>query len=494
MKTFNEYLNETNEIGYIVAINNTVVSASGLPHARPWEVVVLETGELGFILGLHKEYCDILLFSRKTIKNGTRITRTNQILSIFAGKHFLGKTIDPFGNAFDSSIDINPENVVELPIDIPPGGISTRKRINKTFETGVALVDLVLPLGKGQRELVIGDRKTGKTNFLLQTILAQATLNTICIYVAIGKKQLSFKRIEEYLKAHQIMEQCIIVASTAQDPPGTIFLSPYTGMTLAEYFRDLGKDVLIIFDDLTTHAKYYRQINLLMKRFPGRNSYPADIFYVHARLLERAGNFSAKKNPKDEHSITCIPVAETVQGDLSGYIQTNLMAITDGHLFFDIDLFGKGRRPPIHPFLSVTRVGRQTQNSLRQTLNREIISFLSLYEKMQNFTHFGAEVNETISSTLKTGSKITSFFDQISSNIVSLDLQIFLFSLLWVDIWREKTNETMKKDMDRICELYKTDEAFRKDITDILGKSESFNNLLGEVRGKDDGFYKKLGL
>ncbi len=382
------------------------------------------------------------------------------------------------------------------PIDIRPPGIGDRQKINKTFETGVALVDLILPLGKGQRELIIGDRKTGKTNFILQTMLTQARQGVICIYVAIGKKQQAIRKTDDFLKNHGISDMSVIVGTSANDSPGVIYLAPYTGMRIAEYFKEQGRDTVVIFDDLTTHARYYRQISLLIKRFPGRNSYPADIFYAHARLLERAGNFIVKKadGTEAENSITCLPIAETVQGDLSGYIQTNVMSITDGHLYFDIDLFTKGRRPPIHPFLSVTRIGRQTQSSLRQTLNREILSFLSMYEKMQNFTHFGAEVSTSVAATLATGNKITAFFDQIGEDVIPLDLQIFLFSLLWVDVWREKDIPVMKEDMNRIIKVYNENKDLQAEVKQMIEASDTFNKMLAGIRGKPDTFYKKLGL
>ena len=494
MKSFKEYLEETNEIGFIEAVNNTVITVSGLPSVKPQELIMLETGETGYVLNLHKNTCDVLLFSKASIKTGIKVARLNTALSIPGSIDLLGKTIDPFGKPLDSAVSPNMENVTFLPVDVGPMGISMRKRISNTFQTGVALVDLIIPLGKGQRELIIGDRKTGKTNFLLQTMVMQASMGTVCIYVAIGKKQSSYKAIEEYMRSHNILSQCVIVASSAEDAPAKIFLAPYSGMTIAEYFRSLGKDVLIILDDLTTHAKFYRQISLLVKRFPGRNSYPADIFYAHSRLLERAGNFIVKNGTEStERSITCFPVAETLQGDLSGYIQTNLMSMTDGHLYFDMDLFGKGRRPPIHPFLSVTRIGRQTQDSLRQTLSREIFSFFFFFYKMQNFSHFGAEVSGTVSDTLKTGLKISAFFDYLSLKVINLDLQIFFFSLLWVDIWREKTVDVMKSDMERLIQLYNSDESLKKDVSSIIQASDSFNKLLGEIRGKPDEFYKKLG-
>lgn len=495
MKSFQEHLEFTNEVGFVEAVNNSVISVSGLPKAMPQELIMLETGEMGYILNLHKDFCDVLLFEKIPIKTGIKVARIDKTLSIALSPELLGKSIDPFGKPLDKSIDLQLNNAVERIVDISPNGIGSRNRISTTLETGVALVDLILPLGKGQRELIVGDRKTGKTNFLLQSMVMQARLGAVCVYVAIGKKQSNYKAIEEYMKTQGIYDSCVLVASSAEDTAAKIFLSPYSGMTIAEYFLSVGKDVFIILDDLTTHAKYYRQISLLVKRFPGRNSYPADIFYAHSRLLERAGNFKIQTDSGiSERSITCFPVADTLQGDLSGYIQTNLMSMTDGHLYFDIDLYGKGRRPPIHPFLSVTRIGRQTQDSLRQTLSREIFSFLSLHEKMQNFSHFGAEVSGTVADTLKTGMKITAFFDYLSQKVLRLELQIFLFTLLWVDVWREKTIDDMKKDMDRIMDLYSKDETLQGEVKLMIKSSDSFNKLLGSVRGKPDEFYKHLGL
>jgi F-type H+-transporting ATPase subunit alpha len=491
MKSFEEYLAESGEIGFVEEISHAVAYISGLPSVSPHELIVFESGEIGYVLSLRSDYVEVLLFSKEVIKAGTRATRTKEFLKIHSSPELLGNAINPFGRPLDPSKTIDAKSTEHMDIDRPPDGIATRKRISKAFETGVGLVDLVLPLGKGQRELVIGDRKTGKTNFLMQTMLSQAKQGTICIYVGIGKKQLAIKKVEEFMKKHEIYDHCLIVASSAQDSSGIIYLTPYTGMAVAEYFKDQGKDVLIILDDLTTHAKYYREISLLIRRFPGRNSYPADVFYSHARLLERAGNFI---NGESENSITCLAVAETVQGDLSGYIQTNLMSMTDGHLYFDSDLFAKGRRPAVHPFLSVTRVGRQTQTPLRQTLNREILSFLSLFERMQNFTHFGAEVSDTVANTTKMGEKVMSFFEQLLYSVRSTELQMLLFSLMWVDTWRDKPTETMKEDMRKITDVYYKDEALQKEVIEIIAKCESFNQLLGEVRGKPDAFYKKLGL
>lgn len=362
-------------------------------------------------------------------------------------------------------------------------GILSRKTINKQLETGVPIVDLVMPLGVGQRELIMGDRKTGKTNFLMQAILAQVKQKHICIYAAIGKKRLDIKDAEKFFKKQGVSDQIIVVASGFDDPIGLTYLVPFSAMTIGEYFRDEGYDVLVVLDDLTTHAKFYREISLLGKKFPGRNSYPGDIFYTHAKLLERAGNFQTQKGEK---AITCLPVVETVQGDLSGYIPTNVMAMTDGHLYFDSDLFAKGRRPAINPFLSVTRVGRQTQSALKRDINREILSFLTIYEKMQTFTHFGAELTESTKATLAVGEKVIKFLDQEIATTIPINLQILLFSMLWNNILQNKNIESIEKDIGKVIESYKNKPTIKKTIDQIISDAKSFNDLLKTMREKGE--------
>ncbi|MCL5970228.1 MAG: F0F1 ATP synthase subunit alpha, partial [Patescibacteria group bacterium] len=259
------------------------------------------------------------------------------------------------------------------------------------------------------------------------------------------------------------MKNIIIVASSPEDPSSIIHLTPYTAMTIAEYFRDLGRDTLIVLDDLSTHAKFYREISLIAKRFPGRNSYPGDIFHTHSKLLERAGNFVHEKG---EVSITCLPVVETTQGDLSGYIQTNIMSMTDGHIFFDSDLFSKGRRPAINPFLSVTRVGHQAQSQLRREINRELISFLTLFEKVQNYVHFGAELSESIKTTLSTGEQIMNLFDQPLYRTNPPNFQVFLFCTLWTGFWSQKSLSEMRQDIEKLTTAFDASKELQKEINE----------------------------
>lgn len=475
MKDFTFYLDATSEIGFVEEASHALVSVSGLPKARLGEIVLFESGEFGQVLTLKHETVEVLTFAKKQVVVGTRATRTNELLQIPVSIDLLGHTIDPLGNRIDNSVY---KPTIFRPIESKALGIAARKRISKPLATGVSLVDLVIPLGRGQRQLILGDRKTGKTKFLLQILLTQAREGNIAIYAAIGKRQLDIKNIEAFLAAHNIANNTIIVASQAHDPAGIIMLTPFSAMTLAEYFRDAGRDVLVILDDLTTHAKFYREIALLAKRFPGRNSYPADIFSVHARLLERAGNFKMKNG---ESAISCLPVVETTQGDLTGYLQTNVMSMTDGHIFFDSDLFSKGRRPAINPFLSVTRVGRQTQAKLKRDMQREITVALALFEKTERFTHFGAELSEGVKLSLSLGENIVSFFDQTPETVIAPNVQVVLFSMLWHGVWQQKGASKMRADMEKIIALYESDRQIASLIDGRIAEAPSFNDFLGKI-------------
>lgn len=489
MKNFQYYLKQLEEIGFVEESNHSIVYASGLPNATINEIVVFETGESGMILSLSRDAVEILLFSKYSVKVGTKVTRTGNKQEMPVGFELLGQTVDSFGSPLGEDKTFNKPKL-SRPIDSPPGGIATRKRIELPFETGVTMVDFLVPLGRGQRELIIGDRKTGKTSFLHQAILKQAKLGTICIYAAIGKKQTDIKKTEDFFKRSGIEKNTIIVASKSEDPSGVIFLTPYAAMTLAEYFRDQGHDVLVVLDDLFTHAKFYREIMLIGRRFPGRNAYPADIFYTHARLLERAGNFISENG--NENSITCLPIVESVEGDIAGFIQSNLMSMTDGHLYFDTDLFVKGQRPAVNTFISVSRVGRQTQSTLRLSLYRELSSFLTIHQRLENFSHFGSETGQNVKRTLIMGQRIFSFFTQGASEVRSLDLQLILFGLLWQDVWQNI--ETMEQDMKKIRDRYESNMEAQTMVKEIISTSPTLNDLLSSVRQKKEALFNLLGV
>jgi F-type H+-transporting ATPase subunit alpha len=472
MKNFDYYLGKLGEIGFVEEVVHSIVTVSGLPEAHPEEVVIFESGDVGQILSINEDSLEVLILSKTQISVGSKVVRTGGLLQVPVGNEFLGRIIDSLGNPIDKGKAIKG---TYSPIDTQPHGIVGRKQIDRPLETGVTAVDLVVPLAKGQRELVIGDRKTGKTQFLLQSFLNQARKGTICIYAVIGQRQIDIKKHYEFILANKIQANSMIIATSASDPSGLIFLTPYTAMTYAEFFRDKGLDVLLVLDDMTSHARYYREISLLAKRFPGRGSYPGDIFYSQARLLERAGNFKTG-------SITCLPVAESVLGDLSGYIQTNLMAMTDGHIFFDIDLYNKGKRPSVSPYLSVTRVGHQAQTSLQKDLSRQLSSFLVSYDRMQQFMHFGAEVGESVKRILDLGKKVDLLFSQVENTTIPVNANIVILAGLWAGVWNETEVNILKKEMEQVILNYQTNAGYKKQVDSIISTSKQFSDLVNAIR------------
>jgi len=483
MEDFAYYLDKLGEIGFVEQVFHSLVYASGLPHVHPNEVVIFESGEIGLVMSMTKNYVEILLLSEAKIRAGTQVARTGELLKLSIGEGILGRSLDPLGRCLTNPSPL--KKVESRAIDVGPASIMAREQVKDPLETGVALVDLVVPLGKGQRELIIGDRKTGKTQFLLQTIMSQAKRGIICIYAVIGQRHFDFKKLEEFFATKGISKNTVIVATSSSDPSGLIFLTPYSAITIAEYFRDKGADVLLVMDDMTTHAAYYREISLLARRFPGRSSYPGDIFYVHSKIMERAGKF--KKG-----SITALPVATTVLGDLSGYLQTNLMAMTDGHIFFDIDLYNRGRRPAVNPFLSVTRVGHAAQTPLQRDISRELTSFLVVHERMGQYMHFGAEVSENVRKILVLGEKIISFFNQPADSIMTANLNAILLAGLWAGVWKDAEVDVMKREMEQITLSYGVDEAFRTKLDKTLSTFDKFSDLVTYLKQNDEILLGKI--
>lgn len=476
MSNFNDYLEAIGEVGEVEEVLYSIVSVTGLPKLKPGEIVVFENGQLGQTLSISSEKAEILLLSHKSVRVGEKVARTDKFLSVPISDDILGSVIDPFGNS------INGKKITSQAwgkLDPNPPALSERSGVKDPVETGTALVDLLIPIGKGQRELIIGDRKTGKTQFFVRTILNQAKKGNICIYASVGKRIEEIKEILDSLRKKGIDQDVIVVATSASDAPGLIFMTPYTAMAIAEHFRNKGKDALVILDDLTNHAMYYRQISLLAGRFPGRNSYPGDIFYIHSKLLERAGNF--KKG-----SITCLPVAESILGDLSGYIQTNLMSITDGHIFFDSEYANLGRRPAINPFLSVTRVGQQAETPLVRDLSRELSTFLIQLEELQTFMHFGSELSEDVIQKLKLGDRVLEFFNQ-PTDIVPINLSVLTTGMLWIGVWRDQKVADMRAKIKKMVEEYELNTNFRKSIDQLIAKTATFKELLNNLRGGSYG-------
>ena len=424
---FNEFLKKTGEYGIAYHVTHPIVFIEGLPTVKTREIILFEGGQKGEVFSINRGKVEARIFSHDPVKPGSKVTKTNQLLSIPVGKELLGTTINPLGEPLDPSIPfVRPKELRDL--DARPIGISGRQKITTPLSTGVSLVDLLLPLGRGQRELIIGDRKTGKTSLLMTTIKKQVYEGVVAIYAAVAKKKSDIKRLQEFFVQEKIMKQIVIVATSSYDSPSLIFQTPYAAMAIAEYFRDQGVHSLIILDDLSTHAKFYRELSLLARRFPGRDSYPGDIFYVHSKLLERAGNF---KHPKvKEVSITCLPVIEIVEGDFTGYVPTNVMGITDGHIYLDSNIYYQGMRPAVNIPLSVTRVGRQTLDKLSREVNKHLTTFLSQHAKMQNLSHFGQELSADVKKTLQIGDLVYKFFIQPYQVTVPRRVQLVIIAMI----------------------------------------------------------------
>ena len=479
MDSFNYYLEKTGEYGIVNQVSHPIVFVEGLPKVKTNEVILFESGQKGEVFTINRGKVEARIFSHEPVKVGTKVTRTDQLLSVPVGKELLGQVINPLGEPLDpTSTFVAPKETRNL--DAKPGGISTRQKISKQMVTGVALIDQLIPLGIGQRELIIGDRKTGKTSLVLTTIKEQAKEGVIAIYAAVAKKKSDIKRLQEFFTQEKINDRVIIVATSSYDSPSMIYQTPYAAMAIAEYFREQGQNTLLVFDDLSTHAKFYRELSLLAKRFPGRDSYPGDIFYIHSKLLERGGNFKHEK--VGEVAISCLPVVEIIEGDLTSYVSTNIMGITDGHIYFDSNMYYKGMRPAVNIPLSVTRVGRQTLNKLNREINKELTAFLSDYDKLLNLSHFGQELTSDVKQKLARGDLIYEFFKQPYQLTIPALVQIIIISLIMQDVIT--TKKTMEMARNKLSDAYTNPAA--KELLEGLTKTSNYLEFYANVLASKD--------
>ncbi len=497
MSNFKFYLNKYKEFGIVEAVFHPIAVVSGLPNVQPKEVVIFDNNIRGQVLRLSRSTAEILLYSHHPVRVGQQLTRTGEPLKIPVGSYILGQVVDPLGKlllpieqaATSFTTELEPgywdKYVIDKAedqrlIDAPQiKKLLDRVEIRRQLVTGVTLVDLLLPMGKGQRELVVGDRKTGKTSFVLSAMKAQIEMGGVVVYSAIGKKSIEIEMLREFSVRHKMLQSMVIVATTAHDSASLIYSAPFSAMTIAEYLRDNGNDVLVVLDDLSTHAKFYREISLLAHQFPGRDSYPGDIFFTHARLLERAGNY--KHQEKGEAAITCLPMAETQENDLSDYIVSNLIGITDGHILFDKNEYIKGRRPAVNVSLSVTRVGKQTQTPLNQEINRKVLAFLGQYERSQVYSHFGSELNQTVHQVLDKGNLLYTLFSQSPEEIVPRSIQIISVALIWLDLLSPSQLGVFIGFRKCLVQMYAGDKVFRETIDKAINV-DKFEDLLVNVK------------
>lgn len=479
MNTYEQYLKQTSEYGTVSEARYPLVVVDGLPGAVINEVVIFEDGQLGYIMALKRSEVQIALLSRHPTPPGTKLTRTNQRMHIPIGPGQLGDIIDPLGVSILS--DKKPKEKMELrPIDIQPPHIRRRAPIKKQLFTGASIVDLLVPLAAGQREAIIGDQKTGKTSFLLAAAKAHAETGGIVVYAAIGRPLSEIRRIADFLRETAKSENIVLLASGAEDVPSLIAIAPYSAMTIAEYWRDQGHDVLLILQDMSTHARYYRELALLAERFPGRESYPGDIFHAHARLLERAGSFRGESSDKTT-SITCLVVGETVRSDVSGYIISNLISITDGHLMFDPVRFSEGQLPAVDIAGSVTRVGRKVQPPLAKELYLDLIALLSRYEQAQQFTKFGTELNKKLLQTLTVGARLLEFLSQPSFLTVPLPVQLVMVGVIWNEWLNVESEEAPGMWRDRLVQHY-NDSAEAKAFIDKMVSAKNVEEFFKKLK------------
>jgi F-type H+-transporting ATPase subunit alpha len=414
------------DVGTVQHIGNGVATVSGLPNVSMDEIVVFPTGVEGMALNLEKKRVDlIMLGSEMGIRGGDLVKATGAQLRVPVGSQLLGRIIDPLGNPLDSDEPIEPSELRFFSRMAP--SVIDRSPVNQSLMTGTKTIDALFPIGRGQRELIIGDRQTGKTTLAVDAILSQKNTNVRCIYVAIGQKKSSTLAVIETIREHGAFSNTSVIISGPDDQPALRYLAPYTGMTLAEYFLDQGLDVLIVFDDLSKHANAYRELSLLLRRPPGREAYPGDIFYIHSRLLERA----CRLNPENGGgSITALPIAITQSGNISAYIPTNLISITDGQIVLDSDLFNQGQKPAIDIGRSVSRVGGAAQRSAMRKLVGNLKLELSQYQEVEHFTRFGTEVDESTRKQINKGQRILSIFKQKPNRPYSFPITILVLYAL----------------------------------------------------------------
>lgn len=393
---------EAEETGTVLTVGDEIAVVSGLEHAAYGEILLFSSGVKGMVQDLrHNEIGCVLFGDDAEITEGSLVRRSGKTAGIPVGDGFLGRVVDALGTPIDGKGDISAEGY--RPIECPAPGIIDRQPVNAPMETGLLAIDSMFPIGRGQRELIIGDRQTGKTAVALDTILNQKGKNVVCIYVAIGQKSSSVAQLVETLKRRGAMDYTIVVNASASDPASLQYIAPYAGCALGEYFMYQGRDVLIVYDDLSKHAIAYRALSLLLERSPGREAYPGDVFYLHSRLLERSAHLS---DALGGGSMTALPIVETQAGDVSAYIPTNIISITDGQIFLESDLFFSGQRPAVNVGLSVSRVGGDAQTKAMKKAAGGIRLDLAQYREMEVFTQFSSDLDETTKRQLTYGQSL----------------------------------------------------------------------------------------
>ena len=397
-----EHKIDSNDVGSIVSVGDGIATVYGLDKAMYGELLEFPNDVFGMVLGLEEEHVSVVLMGNdSSLKEGDQVRRTNRVVEVPVGDGMLGRVVNALGQPIDGLGEIKAD--AYMPIEKIAPGVMTRQSVSVPLQTGITAIDSMIPIGRGQRELIIGDRQTGKTTIAIDTIINQKGQNVNCIYVAIGQKNSTVAQMVEKLRKNGAMEYTTVVSATASEMAPLQYIAPYAGCTIGEYWMAQGKDVLIVYDDLSKHAVAYRALSLLIRRPPGREAYPGDVFYLHSRLLERAARVN-KDNGGG--SITALPIVETQAGDISAYIPTNVISITDGQIFLDTELFNAGQRPAIDSGLSVSRVGSSAQIKAMKQVSGSLKTELANYKELESFSQFGSDLDADTKAVLDHGAKV----------------------------------------------------------------------------------------
>lgn len=472
---------KNHDIGSVKYVGDGIAVINGLDHAMYGEIVVFENGVKGMVQDVRKNEIGCILFDLEgSIKEGTKVTRTEKMASVPVGENFMGRVINALGDPIDGLGDIKADDY--YPVERPAPGIIDRQSVCQPLETGILSIDSMFPIGKGQRELIIGDRQTGKTSIATDTIINQNGKDVICVYVAIGQKASTVAKLVNTLKTHGAMDHTIVVTANASDPAPVQYIAPYAGAAIAEYFMYAGKDVLIVYDDLSKHAAAYREISLLLERSPGREAYPGDVFYLHSRLLERSAKLS---DALGGGSITALPIIETQSGDVSAYIPTNVISITDGQIYLESGLFFSGMRPAVNVGLSVSRVGGAAQTKAMKKVSGSIRIDLAQYREMEIFTQFASDLDDSTRNQLIYGKGLMELLKQPLSHPMSMPHQVITLVAATEKLFMRTPVGKIKKAQMSMLEYFGTyAPEIEREINDIKELTPELRDKIVETAKK----------
>ncbi len=468
---------DSNDVGTVISVGDGIATVYGLEKAMLGELLLFPNQVYGMVMNLESDSVGVVLLGNdQLVKEGDIVKRTKEVMEVPVGESLLGRVVNSLGQPIDGLGEIKTTRT--RPIEVIAPGVIKRKSVDTPLETGITMIDAMTPIGRGQRELIIGDRQTGKTAIAIDTILNQKDKGVICIYVAIGQKNSTVAQIVDKLKRLKAMDYTIVVSASASEPAPLLYIAPYAGCAMAEEFMYQGKDVLIVYDDLSKHAVSYRALSLLLKRAPGREAYPGDVFYLHSRLLERACKLALEFGGG---SITALPIVETQSGDISAYIPTNVISITDGQIFLQSDLFNAGQRPAIDSGLSVSRVGGDAQFKATKQVARSLKIELASYLEMKSFSQFGSDLDASTLAILKHGEALMAVLKQNQYNVYQLDKQVFDLYVAKNGYLDSLKKEEVRPTLDQAYEVFK---ATHQNVLDNINKNK-------EISTDDENALKK---